>query len=163
MSGRHRVATAPRTLHPAALTDREALLFEAGIKLGGVFHQYLGVPVSAATAAGLGATIARALRLQPYVTAATVRVDVTRAGPAGRGAFAYHYLTAEMLWARVVLRQGTTEVAAELAHRGDLRYPLMRVVRVRSARGWTGGSTRRVRRSAGRSGRSVRRTAPSAG
>lgn len=149
----------PRRLHDASLTDREALLFEAGIKLGGVFHQYLGVPVSTATAAGLGATIARALRLQPFVARATVRVDLTRVAPAGRGAFAYHYLTAEMLRARVVLRQGTTEVTAELAHRDDLRYPLMRVVRVRSGRRTV---TRPVRRSAGRSGPSARRTGPSA-
>lgn len=149
MTARRPRASSPRTLHGAPLTDREALLFEAGIKLGGVFHQYLGVPVDASTAAGLGATIARAVRLQPFVAAASVTVDVGRAGPAGRGAFAYHYLTAEMLRARIVLRQGGTEVAAELAHRGDLRYPLMRVVRVRGPTRRSPRSARRARRSAG--------------
>jgi hypothetical protein len=34
-----------RATHAAKLTAREALLFEAGIKLGGVFHQYIGMPV----------------------------------------------------------------------------------------------------------------------
>jgi dihydroneopterin aldolase len=153
----------PRSFHDARLTDREALLFEAGIKLGGVFHQYLGTPVSDGTAAGLAATIGQALRLQPFVVRATVGIDVGRAGPAGTGAFAYHYLTAEMLRARVVLRQGATEVTAELAHRADLRYPLMRVVRVQEATGRRRPVTRDVRRSARRSGPSARRTAPSAG
>ena len=153
----------PRSFHDARLTDREALLFEAGIKLGGVFHQYLGTPVSGATAAGLAGTIARALRLQPFVVRATVTIEVERAGPAGVGAFAYHYLSAEMLRARVVLRQGSTEVTAELAHRSDLRYPLMRVVRVREAAARRHATTRGGPRSARTSGRSARRTAPSAG
>lgn len=151
----------PRAFHEARLTDREALLFEAGIKLGGVFHQYLGTPVSARTAAGLATTIGRALRLQPFVVRATVGIDVDRAGPVGSGAFAYHYLTAEMLRARVVLRQGPTEVTAELAHRADLRYPLMRVVRVREATSRPSRSTHAGRRSGRTSGRSARRTAPS--
>ncbi|MCI4335882.1 MAG: dihydroneopterin aldolase family protein [Thermoplasmata archaeon] len=124
----------PRSLHGAVLSDREALLFEVGIKLGGVFHQYLGTPVSRRTAAGLARTIEQALRLQPYVAAVRVRIVPSRAGPTGAGAFAYHYLTAEMLHARVTLVQGRTRVTAELAHRSDLRYPLMRVVAVHPAR-----------------------------
>jgi hypothetical protein len=121
----------PRDLHGATLSDREALLFEAGIKLGGVFHQYLGTPVSSRTAVGLGRTIEAALRLQPYVTSVRVRIEPDRAGPTGAGRFAYHYLTAEMLHARITLRSGATQVTAELAHRADIRYPLMRVVRIR--------------------------------
>ncbi|MGI0129388.1 MAG: dihydroneopterin aldolase family protein [Thermoplasmata archaeon] len=125
------MANAPR-IHRAALSRREALLFEAGVKLGGIFHQYLGMPVSARTAAGVARTIERAVALQPYVVAVHARIEPARGGPLGRGRFAYRYLTPEMIDVRVHLRDGEEEVEARLAHRRDLRYSLMSVVRVRA-------------------------------
>lgn len=125
---------ASRSVHRAALSRREALLFEAGIKLGGIFHQYLGVPVSARTAAGLARTIEHAVALQPYVANVRVRIDPSRGGSLGRGRFAYRYLVAEMLDVRVRLVDGALEVTARLAHRPDLRYPLMSVDGVRTSR-----------------------------
>ena len=123
-------ASAPR-LHRARLSRREALLFEAGVKLGGVFHQYLGIPVSPRTAAGIARTIERAVALQPYVVGVHASIDPRRGGPTGRGRFAYRYLTPEMVDVTVRLRDGPEEVEARLVHRRDLRYPLMSVVRVR--------------------------------
>ena len=139
--------TGARSLHAADLTRREALLFEAGVKLGGVFHQYLGMPISRATAAGTARTIERAVALQPFVVRVRVRIDPGAAGPVGHGRFAYAYLRAEMLDVTVRLRDGPDEVEARLAHRADLRYPLMRVVRAGPAR------ARRVTRPARRAAR----------
>ena len=135
---------APRS---ETLSSRETLLFEAGIKLGGVFHQYFGMPVSPATAAGLARTIERAVALQPYVASVRVAIDPTAGGPVGRGRFAYRYLSPPMLDVTVVLADRGTSVEARLAHEPRLRYPLMRVVRVRAA-----GRTRRAT-TARRSGR----------
>ena len=147
------------SVHGRDVTRREALMFEAGIKLGGVFHQYLGIPLSRGTAPQLARAIERAVGLQPYVRAVTVRLRPERGGPLGPGRFAYRYLTAEMLDVVLTLADGPVTVTARLAYRPDLRYPLMRVVRA-------GGPTRRARaahRRAGRRGRSVRRTGTSAG
>jgi hypothetical protein len=116
------------------LSPREALVFEAGVKLGGIFHQYLGVPVSPATAGGLARTIERAVALQPYVDAIRVRIDPARGGPVGRGRFGYRYLTAAMIDATVTLRDGGLAVEARLAHAPELNYPLMRVERVGAPR-----------------------------
>lgn len=116
--------------HKAALTAREALLFEAGVKLGGVFHQYLGMPVADETAEGLAHTIEHALRLQPFVTEATVTIDPSRGPDLGRGHFAYRYLSPEMLTVDVTLQDGPTTVVARLEHRADLSYPLMSVLTV---------------------------------
>jgi hypothetical protein len=126
-------------VHRARLTRREALLFEAGIKLGGVFHQYLGTPVSTRTAAHLARTIEHAVGLQPYVARVRVRIDPGRGGPTGAGRFAYHYLTPPMMHVEVTLADGPVEVVATLAVRPRLRYPLMRVESVRS------GADRRAR------------------
>ncbi|MGA8663651.1 MAG: dihydroneopterin aldolase family protein [Thermoplasmata archaeon] len=154
--------TASKT-HRASLTDREALLFEAGIKLGGIFHQYLGIPVSSTTARGLAETIERAVGLQPYVTRVEVRIDPARGPRPGRGRFAYRYLTPEMLDVRIQLRDGASHVEARLVHQPELRYPLMSVDRTspRSAHG--GDRPTSGRRSARRAGRRGRRTSPSAG
>ena len=123
-----------RRIHRAPLTTREALLFEAGVKLGGVFHQYLGTPVSPRTAPTLARTIAAAVGLQPFVREARVRIRPERGGPPGRGRFGYRYLTAEMMEVRVRLVDGPVEVTARLEHRPDLNYPLMSVDRVRLRR-----------------------------
>jgi hypothetical protein len=124
----------PASIHRAPLTAREALLFEAGIKLGGIFHQYLGVPVTRRTAPGLARTIERAVRLQPFVVDVRVRIDPRQGGPLGTGRFAYHYLTAEMLDVRLRLADQGIEVMGRLAHRADLRYPLMSIDAVRPGR-----------------------------
>ncbi len=112
---------------PTTLTPRERLLFEAGIKLGGIFHQYIGVPVSPRTAPGLARAIAEAVRLQPYVRSVKVGIAPARGGPVGRGRYGYRYLTAEMLTAEVTLGDGEHEVTARLAYDPALRYPLMQV------------------------------------
>jgi dihydroneopterin aldolase len=118
------------SIHAAPLSRREALLFEAGVKLGGVFHQYLGTPVSPRTAEALARVIESAVGLQPYVRSVRVRIEPGRGGPLGSGRFAYRYLTAEMLDVTVELVDGPLAVEARLRHRRDLRYPLMSVVRV---------------------------------
>ena len=146
----------PAGEHAARLTPREALIFEAGVKLGGIFHQYLGVPISPRNAAVLARAIESAVSLQPYVVAARVRIDPRRGGPTGRGRFAYRYLTAEMLRVDVELADGPVRVSARLAHRPDLRYSLMSVRRVRPV-------TRDAPRRGRSAGRPRRRRRPSAG
>jgi len=116
--------------HQAALTPREALLFEAGVKLGGVFHQFVGMPVAPETSEGLARTIERAVRLQPFVTDVRVAIEPARGGPVGSGLFAYRYLTPEMMRVEVTLQDGSTTVVACLDHRADLKYPLMSVLTV---------------------------------
>ena len=149
----------PAGHHRARLSTREALLFEAGIKLGGVFHQYLGTPLDRTTAAGLARTIEQAVRLQPYVKQVDVHILPKRGGATGRGAFGYRYLTAEMLSVRIVLGHGGVRVVARLEHRPELRYPLMSVERVGPAR----PRTTAARRSGRKSGRSARRNSQSVG
>jgi dihydroneopterin aldolase len=131
-----------RSIHRASLTSREALLFEAGIKLGGIFHQYLGIPVSPKTARPLARSIEAAVALQPFVEGVRVRIVPARGGAVGRGRFGYRYVTAEMIDAQVTLADGATRVVARLSYRPDLRYPLMRVESAKR----TPSRARRVRR-----------------
>jgi len=111
-------------------TPTERLCFEAGIKLGGIFHQYLGIPVSPLTAPGVARAIEAAVGLQPYVDRIRVRIDVRRGGPTGRGRFAYRYLTPEMLRVELRLSDGPVTVDARMEYRPDLHYPLMSLTRI---------------------------------
>jgi hypothetical protein len=120
-----------RRSRDAQLSSRETLLFEAGIKLGGIFHQYLGIPVTGRTAGSLARAIEAAVGLQPFVRRVSVRIRPERGGPVGLGRYAYRYLVPEMLDVTVELTDGRTAVEANLTHRPDLSYPLMKVVRVR--------------------------------
>jgi len=111
-------------------SEREQALFEAGIKLGGVFHQFIGVPVSTRTSKSLSHAMEEAVGLQPFVTLVRVKIDPDKTGEPGSGRFGYKYLTAEMLDAEVTITVGSARVKARLAFREDLNYPLMRVVAV---------------------------------
>ncbi len=110
------------------LTEGEQALFEAGIKLGGLFHQFVGTPVSVRTARTLARAIEAAVSLQPYVESVHLQLDPRRGPPSGTGRFGYRYLTAEMIRAEVRVRVGGARVRARLSFREDLRYPLMEVL-----------------------------------
>lgn len=135
MKGRER-GRSPTTKEPVPKdttrlsSEREQALFEAGIKLGGVFHQFIGVPVSTRTSKSLSHAMEEAVGLQPFVSLVRVKIDPNRSGEPGSGRFGYKYLTAEMLDAEVTITVGSARVRARLAFRADLNYPLMRVVAV---------------------------------
>ena len=56
-------------------TNREIAAFEAGIKLGALYHQFVGSPVSPKTADSLERAIEESISLQPYVRSVDVRID----------------------------------------------------------------------------------------
>lgn len=118
----------PRDPADRPTTDREQALFEVGIKLGGLFHQFIGVPIAPRTAPSLARAIEGAVGLQPFVRRVRVRLRPELEGKGGTGRFGYHYLTARMIEAEVVVRVGTSTVRARLSFRRDLRYPLMEVL-----------------------------------
>ncbi|MEN6395258.1 MAG: dihydroneopterin aldolase family protein, partial [Methanoregula sp.] len=58
-------------------SDREQAVFEAGIKLGALYHQWVGTPISQESAESVETAIEKAVILQPYVEEITVRLDRT--------------------------------------------------------------------------------------
>src|SRR5256885_9947679 len=64
-------------------TDRDRAAFEAGIKLGSILHQYIGVPLTRENATSLERAIEAAARVQPLVEGVGVRIDRQRLRPPG--------------------------------------------------------------------------------
>src|SRR5947199_9249793 len=76
-------------------TDRDRTAFEAGIKLGSILHQYVGVPLTRKNATSLERAIEAAARVQPLVEDVKARIDRKRLR--FRGPYRYGILTAELL------------------------------------------------------------------
>lgn len=109
-----------------ACDDRERALFEAGIKMGTIYHQFVGSPVSSATVDLLERTMSETIMVQPYVEDARIRIDRSRI-PGGEGTYEYASLTGDMIDAVVTVRIGDATVVAEMRYDKELDYPLMYV------------------------------------
>ena len=104
-------------------TDRERAAFEAGIKLGALYHQWVGAPVSEATAESLEQAIEKSVGLQPAVEQVKVTLDRDLMSP---NAFGYSEVAGLMFDVELVTRLGTTRCRATLSRSED--YPLMTLV-----------------------------------
>ena len=89
-------------------TDHEQALFEAGIKLGALYHQWVGAPVSTSSAEALEVAIEKSVILQPYVEEITVRLDRNLMKP---NAYGYSEVGGLMFDVDMVVRE--TEIRRE--------------------------------------------------
>ncbi|MDD1694363.1 MAG: dihydroneopterin aldolase family protein [Methanoregula sp.] len=105
------------------MSDREQAVFEAGIKLGALYHQWVGTPISRASAASVETAIERAVILQPFVEEITVRLDRNLMT---ENRFGYSELSGMMFNVGIVTRVGFAYCRAHLAP--ELGYPLMKIV-----------------------------------
>ena len=112
-----------------ACTERERCIFETGIKLATVYHQYVGTPFNAKSVASLEEAISRSIEVQPYVVSAVVKIDRSVI-PEEKDEYSYLSLTGDMIDAVVKVRMGSTTVTAEMRYDKELKYPLMYVSKV---------------------------------
>jgi hypothetical protein len=102
--------------------DRDRAIFEAGIKLGALYHQWVGTPVSRNSASGVEKAIEQAVILQPFVEEITVRLDRSLMT---ENIFGYSELSGLMFDVDIVTRVGFTYCRARLAQKDG--YPLMQI------------------------------------
>ncbi|WP_290598022.1 MULTISPECIES: dihydroneopterin aldolase family protein [unclassified Archaeoglobus] len=105
----------------------EEAAFEAGIKLGALFHQFIGMPVAEKNAEIVERAMESCILLQPYVVEAEVRISRDRLKEVS--AFGYTSLLPDMIYARVVVEVGDSRVSAVLEWDEELKYPLMKLIR----------------------------------
>lgn len=96
--------------------------FEAGIKLGALYHQWVGTPISRRSAASVERAIEQAVILQPFVEEITVRLDRDLMT---ENLFGYSELYGLMFDAEIVTRVGFAYCRARLAPKDG--YPLMEI------------------------------------
>jgi len=105
---------------------RERALFEAGVKLGAAYHQFIGTPVCESSKDALEIAIERGIMVQPYVKSAKVRI-VFKERMDKSDEYSYASLRGDMLDVCVVIGIDDVRVTACLRYDEELKYPLMYV------------------------------------
>jgi hypothetical protein len=111
-------------------SDSERAAFEAGIKLGTVYHQFVGAPISKTNVEVLEKSIAEGARVQPFVKDAHVKIDRSRLREKSTE-FDYLTLTGDMLDVSLTIQFREIEVVCEMKHIKEMDYPLMYVKEVK--------------------------------
>ncbi len=105
-------------------TDRERAIFEAGIKLGSIYHQYIGVPMNHSNVDSIEHAIRQSVMVQPFVKSASVSIDRNMVKKS-TGHYKYVTLKGEMLNVSIDVEYNNELVKAKLQYIEKLDYPLM--------------------------------------
>lgn len=104
-------------------SDREQAIFEAGIKLGALYHQWVGTPISPQMAEVVEEAIEQSVGLQPFVEEIRVRLDRHRMRP---NEFGYSELAGLMFDVELSTRYRGALCRARLSPENG--YPMMTVL-----------------------------------
>jgi hypothetical protein len=119
-------------------SDSERAAFEAGIKLGSIYHQFVGTPLSHDSVEVLEKAIEDGVRVQPFVEDVRVRIDRSRL-QRKRSPYRYVSLTGNMMEVELTIRYGQAVAVCGMRFVRKLRYPLMYIKEIRLD---AGGSSR---------------------
>ncbi|MDW7732038.1 MAG: dihydroneopterin aldolase family protein [Methanolobus sp.] len=115
------------------ITDRDNALFEAGIKLGALYHQFTGSPVNLRTVESLETAIQESISVQPFVKKISVSIDREIIRSKLNGEFRYCELEGRMLDVRITIGYKSILADVSLAFDRELDYPLMKIDKVYSS------------------------------
>lgn len=105
-------------------SDRERAVFEAGIKLGTLYHQYVGVPVNLSNLNSLANAMKESMLVQPFVIDAEVKID-SDIVKKRQGVYKYITLSGDMLDVRVRIKYNDESITGRLQYVSEMDYPLM--------------------------------------
>jgi dihydroneopterin aldolase len=105
------------------MDDKVQAAFEAGIKLGALYHQWVGTPISPETAHTVETAIENAVGLQPFVGEIKVSINTDLMV---LNSFGYSELAGKMFDVAITTKVGDAVCHAKLALEND--YPLMKII-----------------------------------
>lgn len=114
-------------------TKAERTAFEAGIKLGTIYHQFIGAPVTSTNVKDLEKAIENGAKVQPFVSKVKVRIDRSCLRKM-KALYSYKTLTGPMLNVDLVVRYGDVEAITKLKHIKSINYPLMYIKEIRKVK-----------------------------
>ena len=107
------------------ITARERAIFEGGISMGALFHQFVGTPVSKDTKEGLERTIEESFKLQPAIEDVEVKINLN-----DNTEFDYISLSGDMLDVRIHTLIDNVKAVIRIEYIEELNYPLMYVEKI---------------------------------
>jgi hypothetical protein len=102
----------------------ERAAFEAGIKLGSIYHQFVGTPVSLGNVEVLERSIEEGVRIQPFVEDVTVKINRNKLKNK-RDEYDYDSMTGDMFNVELKIKYNEVSAIAKLEFIKELNYPLM--------------------------------------
>ncbi len=112
-------------------TDGERIAFELGIKLGALFHQFIGTPVSSKNIDVLKEAMKNTVESQAYVISADVDINPRRSEDEDNlGPFDYTTLREEMVEAKVVVEYEDLKAVGRMEYVEEMDYPLMFIEKI---------------------------------
>lgn len=106
------------------LTDRERAIFEGGISMGALYHQFVGTPVNIDTCDSLQKAIMECILLQPAVVDVDVKLDKNMIKDAC-GSSGYTSLDGNMLNIEITTKVNQVSIVTCISFNEELQYPLM--------------------------------------
>jgi len=126
-----RIDPAKKYFDPS-ITDRERAIFEGGITLGAIYHQFVGIPITKnkKLAKILEKVITETMKIQPYKTDVKVRINLKKLKKSGKTPYSYETLKGEHLDVKVKTSYGKAKAILRMRYIPKLNYTLMYVEKV---------------------------------
>ncbi len=110
------------------VTDRERAIFEGGIGLASIYHQFIGTPVSSDkdSIKALEEAIRKSSLTQPYKKEVKVKLNVVKDYKV-KDAYSYRSLEGRHFDVSIVTEYGSSRVTSRMRHIPEIDYVLMYV------------------------------------
>lgn len=114
------------------LTERERACFEAGIKLGALYHILSGIPVqnNENIINSIETGIESAISCQPFVKSVKIHLDRAKILSEKESEFDYDEISGKIIKAEVLIEYESVSVVAKVEWIDDLEYPLMYIEKI---------------------------------
>jgi len=106
------------------VNERDRAIFEAGLKLGAIYHQLLGIPIprDESSVKALQRSLENSFKTQPYVK--EVEIKIKRNNGSLQAPYDYAEISRNSLKIKVKIKYENIEVEAKLEYINRLKYPL---------------------------------------
>ncbi|MEM3437979.1 MAG: dihydroneopterin aldolase family protein [Nitrososphaerales archaeon] len=110
-----------------SVTDRERAIFEGGIALGAIYHQFVGIPIikDKAVIKALERAISKSMKLQPYRESVEVRINIDMIKGEKSHAYDYEILKGKHLDVKVKTKYGNSRATVRMRYIPEVDFTLM--------------------------------------
>jgi hypothetical protein len=121
------IEEAVRKYFDKSVTDRERAVFEGGIALGAIYHQFTGMPVfkDKDLIRALEEAISKSMRLQPYRESVEVKINADMIKGEKSHAYDYETLKGKHLDVIVKTRYGNAKATVRMKYIPEIDFTLM--------------------------------------
>ncbi|TXT67344.1 MAG: Dihydroneopterin aldolase [Promethearchaeota archaeon] len=114
------------------VTKRERACFEAGIKLGALYHILCGIPISSdeTVLSSIEKGIEASISCQPYVKKVVIKLNREKVAGEKTHEYDYDEITGKIIRAELILEFFNVRIFAKIDWVTELNYPLMYVEKI---------------------------------